>query len=336
VSWSSISNAKFIIGSTTQFPKIKRDLKSIVKNLDVQPSNERALQYLDLTTYKVISTFNGNCIPVLEKIVTPNTVVATNYRIEVNDNIEICLVSDSVNKKVSMGQVTTENRFVTLMKVKPRGDTIIKSPDDSEKVSIETLDGISMSTFCWMNSKPYSLVPALQYLERAPNEDKDWMQNSLRLRLEQLNIRPISYIVQNPISDDDVASNASDDLGGFDEDGDGFVDFGYTEDMLDDIDVYNEMFRGEDEDFDGLYSLIEEDQMLLEEFADSRRKADLQQPERKNKFWDNYISKLRDTTGVKLISEIMSNSGAYIEIEVESLNRYSKAFYAIMRGRIVE
>jgi hypothetical protein len=268
--------------------------------------------------------------------VTPNTVIATTYRIEVNDNIEICLVTDSVNKKIDRGNLTNENRFVTLMKVKPRGDTIIKSPDDTEKLSIETLSGISMATYSWINSKPFSLVPALQYLEKAPKEDKDWMQNSLRLRLEQFNIRPISYIVQNPISDDDVQSNASDDLAGFDDEGEGFVEFGYTDDMLDDIDVYNEMFKGEDEDFDGLYSLIEEDQMLLEEFAESRRKADLQQPERKNKFWDNYIAKLRDTTGEKLISEIMSNSGAYIEIEVEALNRYSAAFYAIMRGKIAE
>jgi hypothetical protein len=337
VVWDSVSNAKLVLGSVTQFDKIKKDLKPLLKHLGIVSNRLSSNNFLDLNSNRIISANLGECIPVYEKNVVADSSITSGYRIEVNDKCEILLVTDSKNNQIYRGRDKGTARVINLMKVKPRGDTIVKSPDDSEKLSIEYLKDVPGYTYYWINSKSYPIIPALKFVENIAELNRSWAENTLRLRLEMQNIRPAAFLRQTQIEDDDVESVASNDLSGYEEEEIGQFDFDPDEFMesLETNEVIQELEKMEPEDNDGLFSLLEEDQLLIEDFAETRKNADLNQPERKNQFWDGFIDKLKATTGLELISQIMSNSETYKDIEIESLNRYSKALYAIMRGQFL-
>jgi hypothetical protein len=331
VSWTNKSSARILIGSVKQFDKIRKDLKPVLKSLEISPSSEVSASYLDVSSFRILSTNNGNCVPVFERIITPNTTNTGTYRIDVNAKIEICLVSNA--KPVYEGQAS---RDVVLMKVKPRGDTIVRAPSDESKLTRETLSYISDVDYSWLNGKALSLIPALNFIEQNSTEDRSWAENSLRLRLEYHNIRPAAFLRQTQTLDDDVISVDSQDLGEDEKSEIGFFDFDLTNTMNEDNldEEFFEMLNVDSDNYDMLFDMVYEDQMLIEEFAEFKNNADKLQPERRNAFWDKFIEKLKQTSGVEIMSQILSNSTTYQDIEIEALNRYSKALYAIMRGKI--
>jgi hypothetical protein len=63
--------------------------------------------------------------------------------------------------------------------------------------------------------------------------------------------------------------------------------------------------------------MVYEDQMLIEEFAEFKNNADKLQPERRNAFWDKFIEKLKQTSGVEIMSQILSNSTTYQDTKTD-------------------
>jgi hypothetical protein len=124
------------------------------------------------------------------------------------------------------------------------------------------------------------------------------------------------------------------DLSGFEEDDKN--DFNLQIDDIEELfkdDFLAELQNEEEMVLDSLFDAELEEDLFEENFQESKEKVGSYEPERKNKFWDDFIEGLSTSTGDKIISQILSTSDAYADIDDMSLNGYSRSLYAIMRGR---
>jgi hypothetical protein len=170
------------IGSRTQIDKIKRDLRGVLRSLGVERSKKmNANCYLDTKRLSVSDVQSNFGLAVRETKISTEMLGESEYEVIVKPNADIVLIMKSGYRSVEM------------MKVKPRGDYMVRAPTDKEKMSYESM-GLNSIDYSWLNSKPLELSKAYSLIRTSEGEMAEWCKSTLRQRLDQNGIRATNII----------------------------------------------------------------------------------------------------------------------------------------------
>jgi hypothetical protein len=274
--------------------------------------------YLDTKRMRVSDVQSNFGLAVREVKISTEILGDSEYEITVKQSAEICLIMKSSGRRIEM------------MKLKPRGDYMIRAPLDSEKMSYEMM-GLSSSEYCWLSSKPLEFGAAVRFLRNANDLELEWSKNTLKLRLDHHNIRPSSVIISRP--EEDLASEHSEDLSGFDFSMDELnAEYSEMAELLG-VEDMTELNKDADMyDTAGLFSIFTEENVLVEDFAEASRPTVTFVPEKRNKFWDGFISQLKETSGKTQLENVLSNSPVYDQMDDFMMSGPVRLFYRLMRG----
>jgi len=320
ICWDKNSNPTLHVNSRTHLERMSRDLKGILKSMEVERSHSRtpgASCYFD-TRRQVVTDVQSNFgLAVIEAKISSEIIGDSEYEIEVKQSADIVLNLKNSNRKIQM------------MKLKPRGDYIVRAPLDEEKLSFADL-GISEVDYCWVSSKSLPLKKCYELIDSADYDMRAWCAHTLRQRLDHHNLRALSIV--KPMIEEDARSEASDDLSAIDFD---FEDLLKQYDQVAEeleIDKMNKI-HDDFEKFDtsGILSAFEEEDVLVEDFVASSAPISGFNPEKRNKFWDNYIAKMKEISSPMLIQRILSNNPAAWPNE-DDLNRHMGRLHDLMRS----
>jgi len=317
--WDDDSNPVLYIGSRTQIERMTRDLRGVLGSLGVQRSKTmRADCYLDTKRMSISDVQSNYGLAVKESRISAEITGNSEYEIVVKPSADIVLMMKKGKRRVEM------------MKMKPRGDYMVRAPTDKDKMSYKSM-GLNEVDYCWISSKPLKLETAYEMLREADSTMLEWCKSTIRQRLDHHGIRATSVIISRPA--EEVLSDYSEDLSGF--------DFGIEQlneeyaEMIDELGMEEMDFLNQDSskyDTADLISAFTEENVLVEDFIEASRPTINFSPERRNKFWDNYIQKLTDTSSKEILQNILSNSPVYERIDEFDLNGHTRLFYHLMRG----